>query len=305
MKTYDCIILGGGPAGLSAAIYMARFNRSVLVIDGGEGRTTSAQINQNYLGFPKGIPAKKLSRLGREQAKYFGAKFAADRVLKARKIASGFTLKGENMSYKSRTLILCTGVKDMYPSFPGLFNYIGKSLFWCIICDGYKTKGKRLVIVGHDDKAVATATQFINFTRKITFLTNCDEGADHISKRGLDALKKAKIPVVYGSITKIHGKRGMLNRIELDNGKILQADYMFNKQGYTPNSVLAGQLGAVIEGEGFIKTDKEQKTNVPLLYAAGDVTSDAAHQIITAAHQGSVAATSANEDLLLDFQKED
>lgn len=306
MKTFDCIVIGGGPAGLSAAIYMARFNRTVLVIDAGEGRTTSAQINENYLGFPHGIPARKLSKLGKEQAQHFGAKFVADEVIKASKgpQGKGFTIKGKKGTYKSKTVIMCTGVKDTYPAFPGLFQYIGKSLFWCIICDGYKTRGKRLVIVGHDDKAVATASQFINFTRKITFLTNCDEGSDHISKKGFGVLKKAKIPVVYGSIKKIHGTHGMMEKVELDNGKILEVDFMFNKQGYTPNSTLAAQLGAVIEGEGFIKVEEEQKTTVPYLYAAGDVTSDSAHQIATAVHQGSVAATSANEDLLMPFQRE-
>ncbi len=94
-----------------------------------------------------------------------------------------------------------------------------------------------------------------------------------------------------------------MSQIELDTGETIRADYMFNKQGYTPNNKLAGPLCAIIEGEGFIKVDKEQKTNIDGLYAAGDVTSEAAHQIATAVHQGSIAAVSANEYLLKDFQK--
>lgn len=305
MKVFDSVIVGGGPAGLSAAIYLARFNRSVLVVERRDGRTINPQINENYLGFPKGIGAKKLTALGREQAKRFGVKFEIDEIMNAKKNVGRFSLRGKKGSYFGKTVILCTGVRDLYPSFPGLEKYVGKSLFWCIICDGHKVRNKKLVIIGHDDEATVTAAQFLNFTNKITFLTNCDEKCDHISKKGFARLKKAKIPVVYGSIKKVHGIRGMMDKVELDNGKKIPADFMFNKQGYAANSDMGSCLGVVLEGEGFIKTDHEQRTNIPRVYAAGDVTNEAAHQIVTAAHQGSIAAVSANEDLLLPFQKQE
>lgn len=305
MRTYDSIIVGGGPAGLSAAIYLARAMRSVLVIDRGHGRAAGKQINENYLGFPKGIKASHLLELGKIQAKKFHVEFADDKVGTIKKSAKAFSIKGEKASYKSRTLILCTGVRDHFPSFSGWETYLGKSLFWCIVCDGYKVRNKKLAIIGHDDKAVRTATQFINYTDKITFITNCDHGGDCISKRGLARLKKAKIKFNCGIIRKVHGKAGMMKKVELDSGEVIEADFMFNKQAYGPNSELAASLGAIIEGEGFIKVDINQRSNIPHLYAAGDVTSDSSHQIVTAAHEGSIAAISANEDLLLPFQKEE
>ena len=303
MSTYDCIIIGGGPAGLSAAVYMARFNRTVLVIDKGGGRASGKQINENYLGFPRGIKASALLASGRKQAKHFGVKFIDAEVSNVKKHGVKFEAATSIGKFFSKTLILATGVKDHYPAFPGLLKYLGISLFWCIICDGYKVRNKKLVIVGHDDKATITAAEFLLFTDKITFLTNCEEGADQISKEGFARLKKAGINVVFGSIKRVHGKNGKMSKIDLDNGNSLTLDFMFNKQGYTPNSTLAAKLGAILEGEGFIKTDPEQRTNIKGLYAAGDVTSEAAHQIATAVHQGSIAAVNANEYLLKGFQK--
>ena len=303
MSLYDCIVIGAGPAGLSAAIYMARYNRSVIVVDKGSGRASGKQINENYLGFPQGIRASRLLDLGREQAKHFGVKFIKDEVLGVKKGRGQFEVKITGKKLRSKTLIIATGVTDHYPAFPGLFAYLGTSLFWCITCDGYKVRNKRLVVVGHDDKATITAAEFLLFTDKITFLTNCEVGGDEITKEGYARLKKAGIKVVFGSIKKVHGKNGRMSKINLDNGISLPVDFMFSKQGYTPNGKLAAELHAVIEGEGFIKVDKDQKTNIEGLYAAGDVTSEAAHQIATAVHQGSVAATNANEYLLKSFQK--
>ena len=255
MKKYDCVIIGGGPAGLSAAIYMARFNRSVLVVDRGGGRASGKQINENYLGFPKGIKASKLLELGKKQTEHFGVHFASEEVLSAKKTRDIFTIKTSTETLSTRTAIIATGVTDHYPAFPGLHAYLGVSLFWCIICDGYTVRNKKLIIVGHEDTATITAAEFLLYTDDITFLTNCDKGCDKITTEGFERLEKANIRVVYGSIKKVFGKGGKMKKIELDTGEILSVDYMFSKQGYTPNSLLAAKLGATIEGEGFIKVD--------------------------------------------------
>jgi thioredoxin reductase (NADPH) len=303
MNTYDCIIIGAGPAGLSAAIYMARFNRSVLIVDEGGGRAAGPQHNENYLGFPNGIKASRLLELGTKQAKKFGVSFAKDRVETIEKKSGVFHIKGDKENFKAKTVILCPGVKDLYPSFHGYESYIGKSLFWCIICDGYKTRNKRVLIVGHADKAVTTCLQFLSFTDKLVFLTNLEEGDDELTKDAVKKLEELKIPIYHGSIKEVVGARGKMKKVLLDNGQEIATDFMFNKQGYVPRSKLGVELGAIVEGDGFIKVDKEMKTSVERLYAAGDVTSASAHQIVTAAHQGSIAATSANEDLLADWQK--
>lgn len=169
---------------------MARFNRSVLVIDRGDGRGHGKQINDNYLGFPRGIRASKLLQLGKKQALRFGVKFQNTEVLCAKKKHNIFELNTAKGNIASKTLIIATGVQDHYPTFPGFEKYIAKSLFWCIICDGYKSKNKKIAVVGHDDKATITAAEFLIYTKNITFLTNCEKGDDRISNEGFERLKK-------------------------------------------------------------------------------------------------------------------
>ncbi len=299
---YDCVVIGGGPAGITAAIYLARLNRSVLVIDKKRGRWNHNQVNDNYLGFPKGIAARLLRSKGKQQAKKFGAKFILDEAKTIKNLEGKFSIKGDKQTYSGRSLILATGVGDFYP-FTVKDIYIGNSVFWCIICDAYKVRKKEVVVVGHDDKAVSCCMRLLNFTKKISLLTNCAAGADTISHHARRILEKNNIPIVSGVITKIRGKRGLLEGLLLDTGTFIAANYMFSKQGTLPNTQLATQLGVIIEGEGYIKIDVEQRTNIDHVYAAGDVTNEFNHQIITAAHEGSTAAVSVNEDLLSPDQK--
>jgi len=307
MKSYDIIVIGGGPGGLSAAIYAARFMRSVLVIDKGDGRSKGKQINENYLGFPKGIAARRLGILGKQQAEKFGVTFTRDIILSSscKKTAKSqsFTLKGKEAVYRSKALIVATGVKDIFPTFPHSENFLGKSIFWCIMCDGWKIRDKKVLIVGFDDMAAKTCLRLLNFTKDISILINCKEEDISIKPSDMKELKKRKIDIHYGNIAKAKGKKGMLESVTTDTGEEIKTEYIFSKLGYKVQSDIAQELGAVIESKGFIKTDENQRTSVPFLYAAGDVTNDTSHQILTAAHQGAVAAASADEDLLEKYQK--
>ena len=148
MKLYDCIIIGGGFAGISAAIYLARFNRSVTVIDSGSGRWDTHEINENYLGFPNGIATKELRQKGIEQARRFSAEFISDTVQSIKKPSEIFICRGQENEYAAKTIILATGVVDNFPHFPNWREYVGRSLFWCITCDGYKTQNRKIVVIG-------------------------------------------------------------------------------------------------------------------------------------------------------------
>lgn len=294
---HDVIVIGGGPAGLSAAVYAARALRSVLVIDKGEGRWNHGQVNENYLGFPKGISARALRAAGKKQAEKFGAEFAEDEVISVKKTKQGFSFKGHQGSYKAKAVILAMGVKDHFPAFLGSENYIGRSLFWCLLCDGWKTQGKRVAILGFDDEAVNTCLRLKTYTKDLVFLTNCSEGGDKMSDVKKKLLQKAHIPVHNGSIAKVTGKRGHIQEIILDTGERVKADIIFSRQGYFPNIELAQQLCVISEGKGYIKTDINKRTNVPFVYAAGDLTSETAHQVVTAVFEGATAAIAADHDL--------
>jgi len=306
MKIYDSIIIGGGPAGLSAAIYLGRFNRECIVIDAGHGRTWTHEVNDNYLGYPDGISSKVLRALGEQQARRFNAEFNHDRITSVSCEGEIFALKGAEDSYKSRTLILATGVKDVYPeAIESIADYIGRSLYWCITCDGYKVRDKNVMIVGDSDDAASTAMQFLNFTNSITFVTNRTENDHQISAKWLERLMTAGIKFYEGKIVSAHGINGMFESIKLDNSEQISLEYMFNQQPALPNNTLAKELGLILSPKGYIETNEEQRTNVPFVYAAGDVTRPYSHQIITAAHEGSMAAQAANYDLYKPEQRMD
>lgn len=297
MILYDSLIIGSGPAGLSAAIYLSRFNRNILCIDKGYGRSTTHEINENYLGFPNGIPGQTLRALGRQQAERFGAHFVDDYIAKIVHQDGIFILEGKASLYHGKSLILCMGVTDLFPQLPHIDNYVGKSLFWCITCDGHKTIDKNIIVIGFDDDAACNAMQFLTYTSKITLVTNCLEGEQSINPILLKRLKNANIPIIEGIISSIEGENGMVSHINLENGKVLKTEVIINELGAVPNSQFAKELGVDVNENGYIKITEEQRTNIPFIYAAGDITDHFSHQVGTAVHEGSMAAQAANYDL--------
>lgn len=300
---YDVLIIGGGPAGLSAAIYAARALRSVLVVDQNKGRWNTFEVNENYFGFPQGIPTRKLRSLGLTQAKHFGATYVLDYVSSLSKDKDLFRVEAKKETYHSKTIILATGVTDIFPDFPNWKEYVGKSLFWCITCDGYKTQNKRVVILGQTDDAAITALQFLQFTKHITFVTNCIKNGCRISDRYIDSFRKHSIPFIEGQITSVLGKNGFFKEICVENEISIPVDIVINQQGCYPNTSSFTSLGVLEDQFGFVITDDQQKTNIPFVYAAGDLTKRFSHQIGSAVHEGATAAEAANYDLYLPEQK--
>jgi thioredoxin reductase (NADPH) len=303
VEPYDCLVAGGGPAGLSAAVYMARFNRSVVFVDSWRGRWRSHEVNENYLGFPRGIASRRLRELGRRQAQLFGATYKRGKIASLRAENGAFVATIGRERLDARTVILATGVEDILPDLGQTQQYWGKSLFWCITCDGWKVRGKRVAVVGQDDEAAVSCLQLLNFTHALVFLTHAEPGGCALSSEGRTRLEASGVPVIEGRITRAEGRDGMMSRLVLDDGRRLPTRYMFSHLGCRPRVALAQQLGVKLADNGFIETDHEQRTNVPLVYAAGDVTRLFAHQIGTAVHEGATAATTANYDLYSPNQK--
>lgn len=300
-REYDAVIVGGGPAGLSAAIYLARFERSVLVIDEGEGRSTAHQVNENYLGFPRGIAARELRRKGAAQAKRFGAEILEASVLSVRRNGKRFELRCGRRRIEAGAIVLATGVVDHFPEIEGIERYIGRSLFWCITCDGWRTRGKRVVLIGRDDEAATTAMQFLEFTDRVTLITNAGRIACSAGKQA--ELGDCGIEVRRARLTAFEGTRRTIRAVVTSKGERIPADLVFSLQGSTPNNGLARKLGLKLR-EGYIVVDSEQRTSRARVYAAGDITKHHAHQVVTAAHEGAMAAQAANYDLYAPNQRE-
>lgn len=301
MKNYDCVIIGGGPAGLSAAIYLSRFNRSVVVVDEGIGRWNTHEVNENYLGFPKGIKVTELHSRGVEQAQKFGTLFSSDFIKKITRKNGLWNVQGKK-NYYARKIILATGVTDNYPEFKSRNQCLGKSLFWCITCDGYKTIDKTVMVVGSDKEAATTALQFLNFTSKVIVVTN-HKPNNTFSTRLITLLKEKDIKIYNSEIKDVTTKDGNIVKVLLANNEEIRTDYMFNLQRCNPNNHLPKSLGVEVNIKGFVLTDQEQRTNIIDIYAAGDITKRYAHQIVSAAHEGATAAQSVNFDLYSNEQQ--
>lgn len=297
-EQFDALVIGGGPAGLSAAIYLGRGRRTAVVFDCPRpGRSDWGQFNQNYLGFPDGIPIDDLGERGRRQAEKFGATFVNDEVQVLERDGDGFHVRAPSGTWRGRTVILAMGVQDRWAHFPGFEQFIGKTMHWCIACDGYEMEGQRVVVVGNDAHAAEMAIQMGIFRpESVTVLTN--HGSLGISADLVASLERHGIPLVIDRIADVRARqRGDFEALVLERGDDLPLDHLFSVQGARPNTALAVALGVDLNEDGYIRVDTEGRTNLPRVYAAGDVTRLFSHQVVTAAHEGAAAASAAIYDL--------
>ncbi|MBC8162802.1 MAG: NAD(P)/FAD-dependent oxidoreductase [Roseiflexaceae bacterium] len=290
---FEVIVVGGGPAGLSAALYLARYDRTTALFDTGRGRSTWHQVNHNYLGFPGGIPARELRERGRAQlAEYDQVTVLEHSIDTLRREGEWFVAEGQAGAWRARSVIVATGVVDHYPHFEGWQEYIGRSVFWCITCDGYGCRDCQVVVAGASDDAASVALQLQRFANQITLLTDSFEPT--ISAAFLRRLERHDIRVIVDKIATVIGEDGYLSAILTKGGERIEVDKLFSFQGSTPQSDLARQLDVLCNAQGYIIVDSEQKTSLPGIYAAGDVTRLHSHQISTAVHEGGQAASAAN-----------
>lgn len=300
---YDCLIVGGGPAGLSASIYMGRFLRSTLILDGGEGRSSFEQVNDNYLGFPEGVKVRELRELGKRQAERFGVKVEECRVERMERTDGNrhFRAHTSKGAFDGRTVILCTGVCDIWPDIPNVLDYVGKTLFWCITCDGFRTINKRIVLFGRDEDAASSALQFLHYTKQVTFVTA--PGKLDCSEEQVKAMQDHGITMLEGEPEAVIGTSDKIEAVVLKDGRRLPADLIFSLLGCIPNNQLALQLGVDCTPGGYIKADSEGYTNIPGVFAAGDLSKMHSHQVVSAAHEGAEAAQTANYYLYAGYEK--
>jgi thioredoxin reductase (NADPH) len=290
---YDVLVVGGGPAGQSAALNLARFDRRVALFDTGQGRSSWHQTNYNFLGFPGGVPARTLRELGRQQlSAYPHVQLLAHKIDALERVDGIFTARGQAGTWSAYTIILCTGVVDHYPHFEGWEDYVGRSMFWCIACDGYSCKGSRIVVVGNTNQTVLEALQLSRFARQLVVLTDSSECLIDSAYR--ERLQRYGIPLVHDTLAKATGTDGRFEALFTANGRCIEFDYLFTQHGATPQTRLAQDVGVLLSREGYMCVDSEQKTNVEGVYAAGDVTRLHSHQVATAVHEGATAAFAAN-----------
>ena len=299
---WDCVVVGGGPAGLSAAIYMGRFLRRTLVVDDENGRWSYGQRNDNYLGFPRGVGARRLHELGRAQARRFRVGFEKATVTRVRRTSLGFRLDTTCGPRRARTVIWTAGVEDIWPEISGARALVGRRIFWCIVCDGWRTLDKDVLLIGRGDGAARIALQFLTYAPRLTFVH--EPGPAALSARARERLVAEGVRLRGGRAISAHGRREGIG-IRFDDGEVERFDYVFSLLGSKPRTAGLEELGVPLNRKGSVRVDDKNRTALERFFAAGDVTDKHSHQVTAAVHEGATAALSANAVLYPPRQKLD
>ena len=292
MAVYDLIIIGAGPAGLSAAIYAARYKINFLLI--GElvgGLATEAHKVANYPGV-KDVAGIELMSLFRQQAEALGVKIEETAVQKIEKKKESFVVKTASASHEAKTIILALGLQHRKLNILGEENFLGRGVSYCATCDGAFYKNKIAAVVGGGNSAVSSAVMLAKIAKKVYLVYRGDKlKAEPAWVEELLRFKNSEI--IYNvNVSKVEGK-DFVEKIALDTGKELDVDGLFIEAGVIPSALLAKNLGVKIDENGFIEVDKELNTNVSGVFAAGDITNGSSFkQITVACGQGAIAAYS-------------
>lgn len=279
------VIIGGGPAGLSAAIYTSRADLDTLVFDNSERLLDKVDKIENYLGFHEGISGSELLNRGRKQARKFGTQIIEDEVLSTRMVSEyNFVLETADERYISEGLIIAPGIKRRKPDLEGLKDFEGRGVSFCVVCDAPFFKDKETGVLGSENYAAKEALELYNFTRDITIFTNGE--AFEVDKKLARALKRKDIPVNTGEVKRVMGDEDF-EGLMLESGEH-ELDGLFIAMGSTGATDFARSLGIPIEDDG-ISVDENLSTGIPRVYAAGDCIGGV-RQLAKAVGEGAQAA---------------
>jgi thioredoxin reductase (NADPH) len=303
---YDVAIIGGGPAGLSAAIWLGRYLHQVVLVDSGDPRNWETTGINGFLGVP-GIRPPELRARGREECRSLGVTLVDDLALTAATHGDGeFVLGlGRGDELHARRLLLAIGLKDLWPDVPGLEHIYGANAHVCPDCDGYACRGLKTVVLGSGRKAVGLALNLTTWTSDIVICTNGEPPAMD-RKEYCEKLDALNIPVLTEPVSRIRHDGDEIYSIEFEGGMCMDADKVFFAIGQEPadafDTGICSQLGCERDEAGSVVVDSHGHTSVENVYAAGDIT-PGPQLAIAAAAAGAVAALSIHKSLVPDERK--
>lgn len=273
---YDVIVIGSGPAGITAAIYSKRRNLSILVISKGNGTLQKAEKIDNYYGFENGISGKELYINGIKQAKNLGIDFIEDEVINIEYI-NQFTIETVNSKYEAKAVILATGVSRNVPNIKGIKEFEGKGVSYCAVCDSFFYKGKDVAVLGDGNYAIHEFETLKPIASSVTILTNGNTMVEN---------RDSSIEVNSKKIREFRGDT-KLEKVEFEDNTIQNLNGVFIAMGTASSSDLARKIGARIENNNIV-VNENMETTVPSLFACGDCTGGLL-QISKAVYEGAKA----------------
>ena len=292
-QPYDVVIVGGGSAGLSAALVLGRARRSVVVIDAGEPRNAPAAHMHGYLS-RDGMPPADFLAAGRAEAANYGVELIDDHVVGidpgfAVRLATGRTVSG-------RRLLVSTGLRDQIPNIAGAQERWGRDLLHCPYCHGWEVRDRRLGVLGTNPGSIIHAQLIRQWSDDIVYFAHTQEPS---AKEAVELAARG-IRVVHGTVTRLVIDGDELTGVELDDGRFVARAAVFVRPVMTPHpDTWLTHLGTDVDGAGFPVTDRTGRTSVAGVWAAGNA-ADPRAQVITAAGAGSTAAIAINADLVED-----
>jgi thioredoxin reductase len=289
----DVIIVGGGPAGLSAAQTLARCMLRVLLFDTSRQRNLPARNIHGYVT-RDGIAPHTWLAIARKEAMGYGVRMENKEVKAVTPDAHGFTVEVGGKLYRTRKVLMATGVRDHIPDLPGLAPLYGRSVFHCPYCDGWEVRGRKLTAYGSRNKAVPLALLLRTWSEQVTLLT---DGPNGLNATDAARLARAGIIVRPERVKELRAKAGRLSHVLLHTGDIVPCDALFFSNGHMASCSIMAGLGCAHLRTGAVITDRKQRTRIPGLFVAGDASMDT-HMVSVACADGAKAAITIHQELL-------
>lgn len=274
---YDVIILGAGPAGISASLYTRRANLNTLILYNDESGLEKASLIENYYGFKNGITGEELYNTGIEQAKNIGVEILKEEVVKIENNIEHFNVVTTKNEYQAKNLILATGNKKNRPKIKGIEKFEGKGVSYCAICDGFFYRNRSVAVLGSGNYAISETNELINIADNITILTNGKEAPE---------FRADNVKVDTKEIEEIDGE-DKVEEVKFKDGTTIKTDGIFVAEGVAGSSEFAKKLGIITQKDKIV-VNENMETNIKGIYACGDCTGGLL-QVSKAVYEGAKA----------------
>lgn len=292
---YDVIVIGGGPAGLSGALWLARYRRKVRVFDREEPRNAATWAVHGYPG-RQDLPPEDLRKIIKLQAVDAGAEYEPACVVSVEGEKDAFTVNlDDGRTFGARRLLVATGLRDIVPEIPGFEQFYGTSIWHCPDCDGPSVLDRKVGVIGWGRQIAAYCMYMLTFTENLTILTHGHP--PDLEEKARAALAHWNIPVREQVIDRLEGVDGQVQRVVYDDGEAEEFDALFFHVASGPGSSFPADMGCKADEEGILEIDKEYETSVPGVYAAGDIV-PGSRLAIRAASEGVRAAVGIHKSLI-------